>query len=47
MQKNIKLPYTEAVAELILFDSEDVIATSGGGGDQPPQGNPDGWTGEW
>lgn len=46
MQKNNKLPYTEAVAELILFSGTDVIATSGGG-DQPPQGNPDGWTGEW
>ena len=42
MEKRIE--YSNAVCEVVSFEATDVIATSG---ETPPQGNPDGWTGEW
>ena len=44
MRKQLKEPYEYAEIETITFSDTDVIATSG---ETPPQGNPDGWTGEW
>ena len=41
MLKKLKEPYKYVEIETIAFSDTDVITTS------TPQGNPDGWTGEW